>query len=181
MQIENRNLRLTVESGGISVRIDDNTRNMAWQLDPATLAFRLRHDSPRVPLTAGILRKDGQSIIAEHGIPGGAATLAWTLADDYIEVTASITGDDIHCISLPGSFHPCEGAHTAFFPTYQGVLYKGTPHLWEESRGAGGHSLWSMSMGALLGARGGLLVIQESATGLDRLARPARAGAFFPL
>lgn len=165
MHLENRNLRLTIEAGGLSVRLFDRSRDMAWELDPATIAFRQTPDAARAPCAAGKLTAQGDNaIITEYPVPGGVAAMRWALLDDCVEIGLAARADKLHAVMLPGAFHPIAGPHTALFPTYQGVLFKGTPHHWEESRPAGGHSLWSMAMAALLGERGGLMITQESAT-----------------
>jgi hypothetical protein len=172
----NARLELRVSEDGRQVVLVDKQRGCDWRLDPAQRLVG------RVPVPASLYAttgpaSQGETVLPDgsmerlpdgfrmtHRVPEGAIVYRWTLAGDHVRVVLESAPQTIETISLPGAFVPGEGKASLLLSAYQGVLYRPTGEVWEETRSPGGHSFFSMAMNALLGERGGLMVTCETAT-----------------
>lgn len=176
LSLESPAVRLTIADDGVKVTLEDIRRGCRWRLDPSARVFRRSADQPTTsavaehtsapaqPLPPGEARRQGSAIVCTHKTPGGVLRFTWHVAQDHIAVGLEADADGVDFAALPGSFVPEEGRPRALLPIYQGVLFQGGSDLWEEGARPGGHSRWSMAMGAMLGRSGALLVTQETPT-----------------
>jgi hypothetical protein len=168
LSISNPLLELSVGEGGGSILLVDKARGMEWRLDPASRVFRMRGAEGGVGepglLPEGRVEKMTGAFRVTHLLAEGEVHFLWTLATDHVRVGLEVRGDVVAEVALPGSFS-VEGEHLRMLiPSYQGILFRGSGETWEENRVGGAHGNLSLSMAAMVGDRGALLVTQENET-----------------
>jgi hypothetical protein len=154
----NNNLELHVASDGRQVVLADRQRGCEWRLDPAT---RLADETV---LPDGSVERLPDGFRVTHRLPAGTIIYRWTLAGDHVRVELECAPASIGSISLPGAFLPGEGKAAMLLSAQQGVLYRPMGDHWLETRPPWPWWGFGMAMSGLLGARGGLLITQESIT-----------------
>jgi len=180
LEMTTAGLSLSVAEDGSSARIEDRRRGCSWRIDLARAGWRLRGDEGGLrPLPKGRARRGEAGIEVRYSVPGGTFVHRYVPADDHVEVSLECDADDVDAVSLPGPLIPMQGPRQVAAPLYQGVLLSGTGEEWELTVGHGGHTNFSMAMGAVLGERGGMMVCHESPSNWTvKLGRTADGPAF---
>lgn len=163
LEMTTSGLSLAVAEDGSSVRIGDRRRSCCWRVDLSRATSRLRGDEEvSQSLTRGQARRMGTGIEVSYPRAGDNLTYHYTLAEDHVEVRLRCEAQGVGAASLPGPLIPARGPWQVAVPLYQGLLLGGSGEEWELTVGHGGHTQFSMAMGAVLGENGGLLVCHES-------------------
>jgi hypothetical protein len=164
--LTNDRIEVRVTDDGADVTLVDRRRGCVWRLDAARRSVAAAvHDGTtagRRPLGAGTVAVAGASVRVTYALPEGRLCQCWTLADDHVCVSLDTVPDVLARVALPGPFRLAGDVPSLLLPPYQGVLYRPAGYAWEDSRPGGGHGNFSLSMAALLGTRGALLVTQET-------------------
>ena len=175
LSLQNKTLTLTAAVDGSHLRLEDRRRACTWQLQSARTGYRPYPDGdrrraynasgaslPLVPFGPGRAERAGDTVMVRYPVPGGEVTYRWSLGPDWVEVAVETAPDAVEFVSLPGPFAPGAGPHQLAVPLYQGLLLRQFPHDFDRTFHGGGHLALSMGMGGDLGARGGLLTVQET-------------------
>lgn len=191
IEIGNRILRLTMKEDGSGVVLADLMRGCAWELDASRLGFRRRGEADlpcalygKMPLpferfADGKASRQGDTIGVEYRLPDGPVRYTWTIEGDHVRVALQCVAAGLDAITLPGAWYPVEGRVENLWPVYQGVLARGDRKQWERSDEPGGHLRFTLSMAAVLGERGGLLVTQETTANWFATYGQGERGPFF--
>lgn len=160
--IENDTLALRVGHDGGDVRLTDKRRKCEWVLAAPHRHVRASDNQQPVPLGPGTAAQRNGSISVTHTTPAGAIRYEWVLRDDHVEVRFSTDAADVESVPLPGAMRPERGSCELTVPLYQGALIRpgGTP--WQLTCGHGGHTNFTLSMGAVLADCGALVITHDS-------------------
>lgn len=163
--IRNDLIEINLGEDGRSAQVMDLRRQAEWRLDPASLRYAVTgpDDKPGayLPLPAGRVERVGRALCAVYSAPEGVVRVRWELGADHLRVRLAVESEVIRHVDLPGVFRPAEGGARLLLAPYQGVLYLGGSEAWEDVRCGGAHGNLSLSMSAVLGARGALLLTAE--------------------
>ncbi len=162
MTIGTDTLGITAAADGAEVRVTDVLRHCqwVWRSDGATF-MQAGEQAPR-PLGRPtiLMSTDTMEVVFTAG--GGTVSYVWSVEGDSVVIRLRCDAPQIESVCLPGAFAPAEGTARAAVPVYQGLLLRGSGHTWRRRVGHGGHEGFTMAMGAMLGDRGGLLVVHDS-------------------
>jgi len=156
-ELSNILLRLAVNDDGTDLTIADLRRGVTWRLDEERLTCQAGSGGSRIPLPAVEARQEGDALVVERALPGGIARYTWRLLPDGLEVALDVTSDEVTAVPLPGVFVQEGERPRVLLPLHQGQLFRGDGEDWEETP-----HRWQLTMTAVLGARGGLLTVQET-------------------
>lgn len=175
MHVSTETLLLTVADDGSGLALTDLFRAETWHLDEVRLVYSEgtleagggRALKPLRPVSAGLL---SESVIRLEAAAGDSASNSGlricfdlTLADDHLQVTLRPEVESsVAMVAPPCAFAPASGAKRYVLPIMQGMLWDGRGGDFEERRGDGGHTGFSMAMMGTLGERGGLLMTAET-------------------
>ena len=163
IEMTSTGISLAIAEDGSSIAITDRRRGCRWHVDLSRAGYRLRGDDRALrPLPEGAARRAEGGIEVRYTTAGGGFAHLYLPAEDHVEVRLDCSAEDVEAVSLPGPLLPDAGPRQVAAPLYQGVLLSGTGEAWEQTLGHGGHMSFSMSMAAVLGSRGGLMVCHES-------------------
>jgi hypothetical protein len=162
LTLANASACLAMAENYATVTLEDRRRGVVWQLDSASVGYRLVPGEALRPLTGGCVTRDGGTLCATFRVPDGLISYRWSLIEDGVIVTLTVESDAIESVTLPGSFRADESSCELALPIYQGVLLHPEPGTWEHRAASGGHGAFSMAMGGMLTDRGGLLLIEDS-------------------
>ena len=196
LTLTNDLITISLAGDASACAVIDRQRSTVWQLDRATLACRRstaeyrasanrdegitqRIPLPLEPLRQTSVTREGETLVLRAALPEGPIEFVWSLAADHVAVTLRQCPAAVEFATLPGVFYPSTGPHEMLIPVYQGVLCRKSGQRWEQSTDPGGHTRWSMAMGAMLAERSALLVTQESETDWTGTRGEGERGPFF--
>lgn len=190
LTLKSRGLSLNMKDDGSALVLADRRRGCRWRLDAAHQGYRATpegyHSSngPRVwesfqPLADGRAARENGALVVTYRVPDGVVRFRWALTDEDARITLECTSRAIDYVTLPGAFFPEEGPHEVAVPVYQGLLLRSGGENWQEFRAHAGHLNFSMAMGAVLQARGALLVTHECPANWSAAFGHCDAGPFF--
>jgi hypothetical protein len=163
--LQNERIQFEIGEDGRTARLIDLRRKAEWRLDPDSLRYAPVGADGKAgvyaPLPPGRVERTGDALCATYSAAGGAVRVRWELAADHVRVRLEVESNAVQCVELPGLFRPVEGGARLVLSPYQGVLYLGGAEPWEDARGGGAHGNLSLSMSALLGRRGALMLTAE--------------------
>jgi hypothetical protein len=165
IRIETQDLAVICDECGNGLSIVDSRRGTRWTLDEKTLAYGSTTDltlrEPLQPVAAGTENHDTIAVTYRAGHT--SLTVRYTVRRDRVDVRLSVPlVDDVHFVTMPGSFAPVGKPLRLLLPIMQGMLWDGRGPEFNAIRGEGSHTGFSMSFLGYLGETGGLLVVPET-------------------
>jgi hypothetical protein len=180
LNLESQAVALRVSEDGLAVVLEDRRRGNCWRLDGALGGYRHTGERESMrPLGPGRAARRDHAIEVRHRIPEGEVCYTWRLEGDFAEVSLSCEAQDVAAVALPGAWMAESGPQRLAAPIYQGLLLGRRGQRWERRLRHSGHLGFSLSMGGLLGERGGLLVTHESHANWEVTVGEAEGGPFF--
>ena len=155
---------------GKSLSITDYQTGETWVIDENRLVYgnvdnAEGHRSTLKPMTASKAELiDDDKLLLTFDAGKNPVNMIYTLYPDYVEVLLpSCISNDIGIISFPGSFNPSDNNKKYVLPIMQGMLWDGKGESFETRYHEAGHGGFSLAMFGVLGQKGGLLCVAETA------------------
>jgi len=165
LTLSNNLITLAMSEDAGTIVLEDRARGEAWRLrGERTISRSVAWD--RTPdfemLPPGRVERRGDALWVIYALPEGTLQYRWALGEDFVSVVLETVPAEITHVDLPGAFTPDQGQADLLFPSYQGILYRaGDEDPWSDRTIGGGHATFNLSMGALLGGRGALMLTME--------------------
>jgi hypothetical protein len=169
LSIKGSNMGVYCLDDGKGLSISDYCTGESWVLDEKSLVYGEVDNegghkaklSSMEAVKADIIGSDKLCLSYRAG--SSKITMIYTVYSEYIEITLPVdTSGEIGIVSLPGSFLP-SGDSKHLFPIMQGMLWDGRGEAFEQRIRESGHIGFSMAMFGVMGTKGSLLCIAETA------------------
>ena len=169
LTLSNERIVLHCGENGRGLTLYDRLNGETWTLDEASQIYggidsAGGHKTPFSPLKPIHAEISTPGCLALHYDAGGTPVeMRFAMGEDHIEVLLPPAEGDIGALSLPGSFVPAGVDPKYLLPIMQGMLWDGRGEPHEKRYGEASHGGFAMAMYGVLGRRGGLAVMAETA------------------